>query len=451
MIMKIACPPRVGELIKIALPCFAEQILLVIAGIVSTSIVGQLGKYELTAATMSNSFVNWLQCAYTGLSTGATVVVARMWGSGDREGTQKAFLQAVKMVVVVSLCVLLLTIVFKNAIIKLFCSGAEPEVIENIHIYFTYCMLGMPATAIANMICASLRGIGDNKTALYTTTCVNVFNLLFSFMFVFGVEPLGIPRMGVMGAGIAIVIARYLTMVLTIIYIFISKKPVLPKKYIFGFDWAVLKRVTNIGTPTAMEQFIFNGGFVILQTLLIGFGTLFQAGYQIGANFNGIGTATSNAMSVAIMSLISRALGKNDWELAKQYVAATKFIIWTAFSAICVIMLAISPLMANVYSNDPQVVEQGTYFCMMFSVMIIPVGYFQAMSGVLRGAGDAKYVAFTSIFALWFMRIFGVWLLARLTNNGYIAVTVGVGLDFVTRAVLYHFRVKKGNWLHIRV
>ena len=449
--MKIKCPPRVGELMKIALPCFAEQVLLVIAGIISTSIVGQLGKYELTAATMSNQFVNWLQCVYTGLGTGATVVVARMWGGGERDRAKTVFLNSIKLVIIISVIVLFLTIMFKEAIIWAFCGGAEQEVIDNIYVYFTYCMLGMPATAICNMICASMRGIGDNRTALYTTTCVNVLNLIFSFVFVFGFEPLGIAKMGVMGAGIAIVVARYMTMLLLVSYIYFSKKPLLPDKYTFGMDMDILKRVMNVGTPTAIEQFIFNGGFVMLQTLLIGFGTLFQAGYQIGANFNGIGTATSMAMSVAMTALISSALGKRDWELAEEYVKAAKFIIWTAFSAICVLMFAVSPLMARVYSNDPFVIEQGIYFCCMFSAYIIPVGYFQAMSGVLRGAGDAKYVAITSVGGLWLMRIMGTWLLAKLTNNGYIAVTIGVGADFISRALLYHVRVKKGHWLHIKV
>ncbi len=229
--MKISIPSRVGPLTKIAMPCFVEQLLLVVVNVLSTMIVGQLGKAELSASSMSNQLVNWLQCAYVGLGAGATVVIGRMWGKGDREGAARGFMQSLKLTIIVSVAVLVLTVVFENAIVTLFFGGAEQAVIDNIHTYFFYCMIGMPATAIANVIGASLRGVGDNKTPLYTTAVLNVVNLILSFLLIFGVPACGIPRMGIAGAGIAISSARVVSAVFVIVYIFFKKKPILPEHY----------------------------------------------------------------------------------------------------------------------------------------------------------------------------------------------------------------------------
>lgn len=79
--MKLSIPPRVGALTKIAMPCFVEQLLLVVVNVLSTMIVGQLGKAELSASSMSNQLVNWLQCAYVGLGAGATVVIGAHVGN----------------------------------------------------------------------------------------------------------------------------------------------------------------------------------------------------------------------------------------------------------------------------------------------------------------------------------------------------------------------------------
>ncbi len=449
--MKLSIPPRVGALTKIAMPCFVEQLLLVVVNVLSTMIVGQLGKAELSASSMSNQLVNWLQCAYVGLGAGATVVIGRMWGTGDKEGAARGFMQSLKLTIAVSLGVLLLTVVFEGAIVSLFFGGAEQAVLDNIHTYFFFCMIGMPATAVANVIGASLRGVGDNKTPLYTTAVLNVVNLILSFLLIFGVPSLGIPKMGIAGAGIAISSARVVSAVFIVIYVIVKKKPILPKRYEFGFHKETIKRVTNVGVPSAVEQIVFQGGFVILQTLLIGFGTEFQAGYQIGANLNNIICAPSAAMGVACTALISQTLGKRDWEGAKAYVKAANFIIYTVFTGISVLMFFCAPLFASMYSTDPAVIGEGTFFARMFALMALPIGLMQAMSGILRGAGDAKYIAVTNVIGLWGMRVFGVWLISVLTGNGYLAVVLGCGSDFLWRAISYALRVRRGNWLHIRV
>ena len=449
--MKISIPSRVGPLTKIAMPCFVEQLLLVVVNVLSTMIVGQLGKAELSASSMSNQLVNWLQCAYVGLGSGATVVIGRMWGKGDREGAARGFMQSLKLTVLVSITVLILTVVFENAIVSLFFGGAEQAVIDNIHTYFFYCMIGMPATAIANVIGASLRGVGDNKTPLYTTAVLNVVNLVLSFLLIFGVPALGIPRMGIAGAGIAISSARVVSAVFIIVYIFIKKKPILPGRYELGFHGETVRRVTRVGIPSAVEQIVFQGGFVILQSLLIGFGTVFQAGYQIGANLNNIICAPSMAMGVACTALISQTLGKRDWEGAKEYVKAANFIIYTVFIGISILMFLAAPMFSRMYSSDPEVIAEGTFFARMFALMALPIGVMQSMAGVLRGAGDAKYIAVTYVVGIWLMRVCLVWLLSIWTGNGHLAVVIGCGSDFLWRAISYALRVRKGNWLHIRV
>ncbi|HIV03000.1 MAG TPA: MATE family efflux transporter [Candidatus Aphodoplasma excrementigallinarum] len=449
--MKLSIPSRVGPLTKIAMPCFVEQLLLVVVNVLSTMIVGQLGKAELSASSMSNQLVNWLQCAYVGLGSGATVVIGRMWGKGDREGAARGFMQSLKLTVLVSITVLILTVVFENAIVSLFFGGAEQAVIDNIHTYFFYCMIGMPATAIANVIGASLRGVGDNKTPLYTTAVLNVVNLVLSFLLIFGVPSLGIPRMGIAGAGIAISSARVVSAVFIIVYIFIKKKPILPGRYELGFHGETVRRVTRVGIPSAVEQIVFQGGFVILQSLLIGFGTVFQAGYQIGANLNNIICAPSMAMGVACTALISQTLGKRDWEGAKEYVKAANFIIYTVFIGISILMFLAAPVFSRMYSSDPEVIAEGTFFARMFALMALPIGVMQSMAGVLRGAGDAKYIAVTNVVGLWLMRVCLVWLLSIWTGNGHLAVVIGCGSDFLWRAISYALRVRKGNWLHIRV
>lgn len=449
--MKLRAPAKTSELIKIAMPCLMEQFLLVVAGIISTAIVGRLGKAELTAATMCTNIVTWLQCMYVGLSVGSTVVVGRLWGAGDKEGVKDVFDQSLKLNITISIIVMTILLTLKRQIIGLFFGGAEQDVLDNMYLYMPFCMASMPATAYTTIVGSAQRGTGDNKTSLVGTASLNISNVILTPILIYGVNWLHIPPMGLTGAGVAFVSVRYIAVVCLTIYIFATKKPILPKRWTWRLHKKTILRIVHVAIPSALEQFLFQGGFVFLQAVLVTFGTVFQAGYQIGANLNGIICVPSQAISVATTALISQALGARDLDEAVEIVKANKFIIWSVFSVIGILFFFGAPFLVTLYTDEVAVIQEATFFVRLFAVESFAVGYMQAMTGVLKGAGDVRYVAITSAVTLWVGRIFSTWILAKITGDGHIAIIIGMSLDFVVRALLYARKVRKGDWLHIRV
>lgn len=450
--MDILRPPkRTKELLKYAAPCIAEQLMLVLVGIISTAIVGHLGSAELTASSMSGSLVNWFQCFFTGLGTGVTVLVARFYGLNDKENIKTTFFHAFFITTLISIFVLFLLLIFQNQVIKLFFGNADENVSRSLNVYYGLCMLGMPATAATSSITAALRGLGDNRSAFYSTAVLNILNILLNYMLIYGVPILKIPAMGLRGAAIAVCLARYLALLYTAIYVILFKRVILPSVKQLKLDFGIAKRLFAIGIPSAFKSFLFQGGFVVLQSVLLSFGTVLQAGYQIGSQVNGINNAPSIALGVAMTSLISQQLGKQDYTAALEYVKAANYIVKTFFTALFIVMLAVSPWQAHMYTSEPEVIKSATFFVVFFALCVLPIGYMQTLTGILRGAGDVKYVTVSSVLALWFFRICTVLFLSHVTNNPYISVAIGCGTDFAVRIILYHIRVKKGHWLHIHV
>lgn len=449
--MKITVPAKTPELAKIAIPCFAEQCLITVAGIISTAIVGRLGKAELTAATMCTNIVAWLQCMYVGLSVGSTVVIGRLWGADDKEGVKDVFDQSLKLNMMISIAVMIILLTFNRQIIRLFFGGAEQDVLNNMYLYMPFCMASMPATAFTTIVGSSQRGTGDNATSLIGSASLNLLNVIITPILIYGVAWLNIPPLGLTGAGIAFVTVRYFAALVLIIYIFASKKPILPHRWTWKLNKDTILRIIHVAIPSALEQFLLQGGFVILQTVLITFGTVFQAGYQIGANLNGIICVPSQSLSVATTALISQALGSARKDEATELVRANRFIVWVVFSVIGILFFFAAPLLVKLYTNDAEVIHEATFFVRLFAVESFAVGYMQAMTGILKGAGDVRYIAVTTAVALWIGRIFITWLLAQLTGNGHFAIFIGLSSDFLTRALMYARKVRKGEWLHIRV
>lgn len=443
--------PQAGELVRATLPCLAEQAFNILSGVLATIIVGRLGAYEMTGTSMANTVYNWLNCLLVGFSTGATVVVGRMCGMKDEKGVRDVAFQTMKLTMLIGIVIAVLIMLLKKPLVMFFYGSAEVKVLENVHIYLFLLLLGMPASAGVNSMNACLRGIGDNKTPMSVSVLLNVATLFFCFLLVYGFAPLNIPEMGIWGAGIAVTGSRYIGMIYEAVVILIKRKNLIPSKYKFGIDAGVMKKVMKISTPASLEQFIFNGGFVILQSLLAGFGTVFQAGYQIGTNVSSITQTIPVALNLSLVALISQSLGAKNEERAKEYVRIVRLITCTIIVAVCVLTFIAAPWLARMYSTEENVIEEGIYFVRVFAVMLFPIAYMQAMSGVLKGAGDAKYIMFTSVSAMWIFRIFGIWALSRLIGDGHIAVIAGLAGDFVLRAVVYDARIRREKWLHIKL
>ena len=448
--MKFKVPAKTHQLVKIAVPCFIEQLLNSVVGIISAMILGRLGKSELTAVNMTNNIVNWLQAVFTGLALGSTVVIARMWGSNDRKGVQNTFMHSLALNTSIAVILMLFLVIFQEQVIQFFFGSAEESVKNCMRQYFTLTIMRIPATAVANIICASERGVGDNKTSVYNSMLFQLIYIAIVYPLIYGIPDLNIPAMGVTGGALAGFIGTYVSATIIALYVVICRKPIIPDKFRFNFDKGIFKRVFNVGIPSSAEQFMFNGGFVILQTVLLSFGTVFQAGYQIGSNLNSIICVPSNAMCIAITALTSQALGRSNKKEALENVKASRFLYVIIFSVLSLTVFLLSENIARLYSTDEAVIREGMFFIRVFTFESFAVGYLQTMVGVLRGAGDNKYTLVTSIFGLWVCRVFGSWMLSRIMDP-HIAVLIGLSAEFYLRAILYHIRVQKKKWLEIAV
>ncbi len=449
--MKLTVPYKTKEMMQIGLPCFIEQALSVVAGIIATAIVGNLGRNELTAVTMCSTLINWLNCTFTGISVGSTILVGRMWGAGERERVRDVFDQALKLNLSISILIMCIGLLFQKQIINLFYGGAEQGVLEAMYVYMPFCMIRMPGPAITTAMGSVQRGTGDNVTSLVGSVSLNVANVLFSPVLIYGFAPLGIPGFGLFGAGIAQVLSWIVPVICQFIYVGATKKPIFPKKFHLKFDKEIITRLVRVAIPSGLDLFLFQGGFVLLQTVLVSFGTIFQAGYQIGANLNGIITTPSTVIAVASTTMIAQSLGANNHKDALETVKANKFCIYTIFSVLGILFFLFAPLLARIYTNDAEVLKEAVFFVRVFAIESVLVGYMQAMAGILKGAGDVRYIAVTNLIALWVGRLFVVWLLSRLTGNGHLAMIIGLTLDFGTRAVMFGRKVKKGDWLYLKV
>ena len=97
-------------------------------------------------------------------------------------------------------------------------------------------------------------GLSLTKHAMYATIIANLLNVGFNYLLIFG--KFGFPKMGIVGAGIGTLISRVAMIVL--IWILLKNntkaKAFVTQVKLFVLDNYMLKKIINLGLPSAMQM-----------------------------------------------------------------------------------------------------------------------------------------------------------------------------------------------------
>lgn len=441
------------EIIGLAWPSITEQILEMMVGIISTVFMSWIGTAALAGVGMVNMLINFLQTVFSGLSIGTTVVIARVTGEGNHTEAKRTLVQSGYMALVVGIFLLVTGKVFSNPILNLFLGGAEVKVFNHGLTYFNIILFSLPFFVLDIIVSGAMRGAGDTKTPMYITGGVNIVNIILNTILIFGVPFLHIPSMGVAGSAIAVTASRIIGVTARVLVLYNRKglKLNLSLKDDYRLSPQLMKRIINIGVPGFIEQAVMQGGFLILQLIIVTMGTVAMAAYQIGLNINAIAFFPIFGFAIANTTLVGQSLGEKNYDKANNYSYEGLKITMIFGFVLGIFMFAFAPLLARIYTDDPEVIKESVMIVRTFGVLEPLLAVLNICSATLKAAGDIKYVMITSLVGLWALRVLPSYTLDRALDMGLIAVMIGIFLDFCSRSVMYLLRMRKGDWKYLKV
>ena len=442
-----------NEIISMAWPSITEQILEMMVGMVSTIFMGRIGTYAVAAVGMVNMLMGFMQTVFSGLSIGTTVVIARVTGEGNREEAKRALIQSGYMAILVGLIMVVPGRIFSLNILGMFFGGAEPEVFKAGISYFNIVLFNLPFLVLDIIISGAMRGAGDTKTPMYITGGVNVLNIILNTVLIFGLPALHIPAYGIVGSAIAVTISRIISVIVRILVLYNRKKAKLnmSMKDDYTIRPGMMKRIVSIGIPGFMEQAVLQGGFLVLQIIIVSLGTVAMAAYQIGININALAFFPIFGFAIANTTLVGQSLGAKNYEKAETYAYDSLKITMAVGFVIGILMVIFNKQLAGLYSADQLVINESVVIVCTFGLIEPLLAVLNLCSATLKAAGDIKYVMVTSFVGLWTFRVGLSFLLIKLFGIGLYAVMIGIFFDFSSRSVMYLVRMNKGRWKYLKV
>jgi putative MATE family efflux protein len=454
-INKDQLPPNVTskmlytDIVKLAWPSVVELTLTQLASMVDLMMVGGLGAWALTSVGLTVQPKFLLMALFMAMNIGATAMVARYKGAGRPDKANLILRQAIMLTLVISVISSILGYIFAEKFV-IFMGASDAETLAGGTAYLKIQMVGFTFMALTSTITATLRGVGNSRTAMIYNLTANVINVILNYLLIEG--HFGFPRMEVAGASLATIIGQFVAFVFAFIYI-MKGDQYLHLRFKDGFkpDFQSLKQIITIGAPALLEQLLMRVGVILYVRTIAKLGTLAYAVHQICMNIQALSFMNGQGFAVSATSLTGQSLGKNRPDMAHAYNHRTRRLGMSVSIILGIIFIFGGGKIVSLYNDDPSIIATGARI-MMFVGFTQPLQSSQfILAGALRGAGDTKATAIITFITVLLVRPFLAMYLINQWNLGLEGAWFAFIADQALRSALVLLRYNSGKWKSIKI
>jgi len=448
--------------LKLASPVILGMLGHTFVSLVDNIMVGQLGTAELAAVSLGNSFIFIAMSLGIGFSTAITPLIAEADAENSFEKGKSSFKHGLILCVILSLVLFLLILIAKPL---MYLVKQPNEVIELAIPYINLVSFSLIPLIIFQALKQLSDGLSMTVYPMYATIVANFINIVLNYLLIFGA--FGFPKMGIIGAAIGTLISRFV-MLFFLWLILISKEK--SKYYVtqiklFHLEKNMIRKVFNLGFPSAMQMFFEVGVFTAAIWLSGLLGKNPQAANQIALNLSSMTFMVAMGLSVAAMIRVGNQKGlRNFLELRRVAISIIILGLLLAFM-FALFFIIFHQLLPKIYVDleDIDNFIDNREVVLIAAKLLIAAAIFQLSDsaqviilGALRGLQDVKIPTIITFIAYWligfpisyflgkehFYGSFGIWigLIAGLTSA---AILLYIRFNYLTKQLILQEQEKK--------
>jgi len=407
------------------------------------------------AAALPAGILAFLVFSFFVVTLGFTAsIVSQFFGRKDRASCVKAAWNGFYVSLLMSL-VLMLVMPFIGTLV-IGHSGHDPMVAQRENQYYLalvpcgiFACLGQPFFSYFS---------GQGKTwyvaAIQSAICL--INIALDYVLIFG--KLGLPSLGIVGAGIATSISTGLAMVTIMTMFLLQDQQQRPTRSHCRYDLSTIKRLLRYGLPSGARCFLDVGAFTAFTFIV---GMLSKEGLAVSTiicTINMLSFMPLMGFADAAGILLGQYIGKNNLALAEKTVWRTLWLGVVYVSVIAAIYLIMPHWLVTCFApgksneiNFAEVVSMGTILLMMMIIMNYADTCRLVFLGALCGAGDTKAVLLISVVGRWFIMVPCVVVMVRFYHASVIEIwAFWIGSRIAEGAATY-WRFRSGVWQRIKM
>ena len=432
--------------LKLATPVMLGMLGHTFVSLVDNIMVGQLGTAELAAVSLGNSFIFIAMSLGIGFSTAITPLIAEADSENNFKKGKSSFKHGLFLCTVLSVLLFLLILVSKPLMYLM----KQPEEVVVLAIpYLDLVAFSLVPLIIFQGFKQFSDGLSMTKYPMYATILANIINVVLNYILIFG--KFGFPQMGIVGAAIGTLVSRF---VMLFFLWWLLKGKEKSKSYVtqiklFSLDKKMIKKVLNLGFPSAMQMFfevaIFTAAIWLSGTL----GKNPQAANQIALNLSSMTFMVAMGLSVAAMIRVGNQKGLRDfYELRRIAISIFMLGLLLAF-VFAVLFLVFHNMLPKLYLDYDDLTNfmDNSEVVSIASTLLIAAAIFQLsdsaqviLLGALRGLQDVKIPTMITFIAYWLIGFPVSYYLGKEDVYGSFGIWMGLIAGLTSAAILLYFR-----------
>ena len=434
-----------AELLRLALPMVVSQGTFAVMIFTDRYFMSQIDPVHMAAALGGGVASFFSFCFFVGLLGYTNAMAAQYLGAGATGKCAKVVTQGLIMTLMSAPFLTLITFLVAGIFAGM---GHEPEQVELERSYYLILMSGVLFTLAKTCISSYFAGIGRTRVVMICDVFGLVVNVPLSYVMVFGKA--GFPELGIVGAGISTVVSTVLALALFIaFYLHREHREKFMVLQSFVVDMRILRRFWRLGFPSGLELFLNVAAFNLFLLMFQSYGVTEGAAAAIVFNWDILSFVPMIGLHLGVISMVGRLVGAND-------LARLNEVMTAAF----VLALAYGLLLATVYSGlrfplvevfappsgDFSAIRQLSAWMMIgLSSYVLADAVILVSGGVLRGAGDTRWLMIASVTLHWAMLVAQFFIIRVLALSPRVSWAAFV-LMILAIAAVYGWRLRGGRW-----
>lgn len=434
------------SILSISLPVALQNLITFGISVSDTFMLGRLGEVSLSASAIGNNIFFILAVIIFAVGSASSVMGAQYYGKKDISSIHKVMSIMYRVCIILAIIFTFISFTFSKQLISIFTN--DILVVDAGSKYLRIISLGYVLYAITSCTITVLRSVKTIKISLVVYSVGLVFNLFLNWVLIFG--NLGAPKMGVSGAAIATMIARFAELFVIVIFMVKFENKIRFKStYLKVLDKLILKDFTKVATPIILNELFWSIGASMICIIVSRMGTTVVAANSINNIVNQFATLFMYGLSSASSVIIGNTIGEGNKDKVREYAntIAVLSILMGILAALIIYLLR--PIAINFYNvaditkNIAREIMIATAIVSIFRSLAANV-----LNGALRGGGDNRFVFLVEIICLWGVAIPLGFIAAFVWKLPIVMVFLIIRTDEILKSIIGLIRLSSKKWIH---
>lgn len=412
----------IRSILILAIPIMLSNIIKSLHDIVDMFFISnikdevEIVEAQVSAITVTGPIIMICQALAIGFMVAGSAMMSQYLGAKKIEKAKKVSGQLLLLCIIVGVVFNLLLFFLAPYIIKWMGSDPSSDLYKYAVIYVQYRAFELIGLFILYAFQATRQSNGDTLTPVILNVVTIVLNIILTWVFITFLD------MDIRGAALGTVIANMI--IIPICIVMMVKK----KNNVFSLelkdlkpDFKYIKKVFALGMPAAISQAFTSLGFLLINTLVMGFDNYIINAIGVGGRINSLLLYPAMSVGSVLATFVGQNIGAKQIDRAKKSLVSAMLITLSITIAGAVILMFLRGPLVSIFidpTKNPQAFDMCVYYLYFLLIGLPLMGIFQIWNGCFQGAGRTDLSLILSTTRLWVLRLPLIWFLMNIIKIG---------------------------------